>query len=126
MEAALEEFLNNASKAGELPIVNGRLNRADIRKVIGCGDNWLSQNKYARMTLKKWDERLHEEGLACEQRLPATIRNQSTDNLKKQAENLLRRNAQLMAEVNDLRLRLSDYEWLGNNPSDEMSRRLPW
>jgi hypothetical protein len=126
LEDALDEFLTNASKAGELPIVKGRLNRADIRTAIGCGDNWLSQNKYARMTLKKWDERLHEEGLACEHRPPPTIRNQSTDNLKKYAENLRRRNAQLMAEVSDLRLQLSEYEWLGCNPSDETRSRLPW
>lgn len=126
LEAALDEFLTKASKSGELPIVNGRLNRADIRTAIGCGDNWLNQNKYASMTLKKLDESLHEEGLASEQRPPLTLRNQSTDNLKKQAEKLQRRNAQLMAEVSDLRQRLSEYEWLGSNPSDETNGRLPW
>lgn len=126
LEAALDEYLTKASKSGELPLVNGRLSRADIRSAIGCGNNWLTQNKYAIKVIKEWDERLHEEGLDCEPRTTPRLRDPSTDHLKRQAERLQRRNAQLMAEVSDLKQRLAEYEWLGCNPSDGASGRLPW
>lgn len=126
LEAALDEFLTKGSTSGELPIVNGRLSRADIRTAIGCGDNWLSQNEYARTVLKAWDDRLHKEGLACEPRSTPGLRNASIDNLKNQVERLQRRNAQLMAELSDMKQRLSEYEWLGCDPSDERVGRLPW
>lgn len=124
LENSLNEYLENCSKNGELPLLNGRLSRTEIRKAIGCSVNWLAQNAFAAKTLKEWDSKLHAEGVTYEPRATPSKRNESTELLKKQVDRLQKRNAQLMAEVSELKRRLSAYEWIGS--TDNTTGRLPW
>src|SRR5437764_504427 len=70
LEEKLIAFLANASAAGTLPMINGRISRSAVVLAIGAAENWTHQNAFARKTLAEWDQRIGQGEHGARTRVP--------------------------------------------------------
>ena len=58
LESKLDLFLDRSLNEGSVIVANGRIQRSWIIENIGCGQNWLSQNEYAKNKIAKAEKKL--------------------------------------------------------------------
>ncbi|MET0035986.1 MAG: hypothetical protein ABW097_08790 [Candidatus Thiodiazotropha lotti] len=126
LESKLSALLSEAAKNGTLQVANGQISRSWIVSEIGCGQNWCSQNKFAKNLIAKHEQELVSQGGISSSRPVPGRKDEEVRLLVARVNRLESRNAQLQEEVNRFRQAAKESGWLDENTVESSQGRLPW
>ena len=125
-ESKLDVLLDRALEEGTVEIVNGEISKTWLREQIGCGVNWLNQNKFAKDKVKDAEGKLREQGIRITPKAAPGVKSKEVRLMMARLERLEQRNAQLLEENNRFKSKLYDFGWIESDEEESAQGRLPW
>lgn len=127
LESSLDELLKSSFENDSIELINGRINRTWIRKSIGCGSNWVSQNDHAISSIAEYEKKVRaNDGIHLSIKPSPGVKNHETKQLMQRLSKLEQRNAQLIDDNNRIKAKLYEYGWLESDTEYAEQGRLPW